>query len=315
MTTKQTKPKLGSARGELETIPGPRNSLEVGKFREVPLGSDGRPSHPADPPVEIVRTSDGRLHDRKVVYWAHIPTLELPPRTSPLLAHALRKEWWAAWFYGKAATNRVDARHMSIERIASFAELAGGTEAVGDERIAWAIVNLENLVVFPMVCELAGLNSEAQALRGLPPLSAGSLPVARRIFRRVQRAAEKIAPYVPREKLGRETKIGATLDVAGRCSGLLALRLAIIGADVEGGSEAGEWPAVQNVHRLTEQALRDANHPAWRAAEKVATLQQAEAFREQVDQNVEELLVGLGRLREVGRQRARTPHGRAERVA
>lgn len=282
------------------------NTIDVTQFREVPLAPDGRPRDPADLKPEIVRSPSGGLYARGVTYHPHVPDLQLPERPSPLLAHALRPEWWRAWFCRGEARRYEAGPDMEPGRIARLAELVGDT-AGDDERIAWGVVNLASRVVLPMVADLAGLHAHAERIRALPPLAASNIAGARRAFRGLERAAERIAPWTPAEDRAAPTEAGRVLDATDRLSGLSALVIALIGSDVrtgEGGwfgptvpRDAGQWPAVRNVHYLAEAATREVEFPVYRAAGKVATREQAERFSEQVHALVEGFLRDLPRAR------------------
>jgi hypothetical protein len=283
------------------------SALDVTQFREVPFATDGRPRDPADLKPEIVRSPGGGLYTRSVTYYPHIPDLDLPDRTSPLLAHALRPEWWSAWFCrGEGKLRHRVGPAMAPERIAKLAELVGDT-AGDDERIAWGIVNLEHRVVLPMVCDLARLHTHAQKIRSLPILGAANIAGARRVFRQLELAAERIAPWIPVEDRSAPTEVESILDGAERSAGLKALTIAMIGCDVKTGEggwfgptvphDAGEWPAVRRVRDAEERATCDADFPVYRAAGKVATREQAERFSEHLHALVEEFLRDLPRSR------------------
>jgi hypothetical protein len=289
------------------------NAIDVTQFREVPFATDGRPRDHADLKPEIVRSPGGGLYIRSVTYHPHVPDLDLPARTSPLLVHALRPEWWRAWFcLGEVPRHRIGPA-MAPERIAKLAELVGDT-AGDDERIAWGIVNLEHRVVLPMVCDLAGLHTHAEKIRALPTLDAGSITGARRVFRQVERAAERIAPWAPAQERAAPTEVEGMLNDAERIAGLSALSAAMIGCDVrtgEGGwfgptvpHDAGEWPAVRRVRDAATRATDDVEFPVRRAAGKVASRAQAEHFSEQLHAIVEGFLRDLPRSRRRGSKRS-----------
>jgi hypothetical protein len=278
------------------------NAIDVTQFRIVPFSAERRDPHdPADARPEIVRTASGALYEREVRYMPHVPPLELPSRTSPLLAHAFRKAWWAAWWYRD--DRAAQGEGCTAERVAKLVALAGGT-AGNDERVAWSLIDLVNRVVLAAACDLAGLHGHAVRLRAMPPLSATTVVRARRLYRQIERDAEKIAP---RSKHRAETEVDRALDRGWRGSGLLALDVALIGCDVRTGDggwfgatvphDAGEWPAVRRARNLVDPIAEHAVDVAWRAVAKVATLEQAQRFAEQIDELAEDFLRNLPRSR------------------
>ncbi len=279
------------------------NAIDVTKYPEVPLGADGKPWSPdRDPPEEIVRAADGRLYKRMLVYWTYVPPLEVPGRASPLLVHALRKEWWSAWWHEEIERPHT-RKPVDAARIAGFADQLGDT-AGNDERLAWEVVNLELRAMLVPLCVLAVLAKEAETIRELLPLTARNFKAAVRIFRSVGRVMDRLSPWTPaadREPLSPAAEI---LDAAESRSGLIALSVALIGCDVEGERDGGDWPRVRRVCDSTNPITDGAIWGAYRVASKAVTMEQAERFSRDLTAAVEEFFRNLPRASARGARRS-----------